>query len=143
MNYKSCFKCGAEKPLTDFYKHSAMADGHVNKCKECNKLDVRENRLIRADYYRDYDVRRYAEDPKVRQRISKVSRLWRETFPERYKAHTAVSNSIRDGRLVKEPCSVCGTLDNLHAHHEDYGKPLEVIWLCAEHHRQLHDQKKT
>lgn len=52
---KICFKCGAEKPLTDFYKHSKMPDGHVNKCKECNKKDVRENRKIKADYYREYD----------------------------------------------------------------------------------------
>ena len=40
---KKCFKCGNVKPLTDFYKHKEMPDGHVNKCKECNKNDVREN----------------------------------------------------------------------------------------------------
>ena len=37
---KACFKCHAVKPLTDFYKNSGMPDGHVNKCKECNKKDV-------------------------------------------------------------------------------------------------------
>lgn len=55
---KICFKCKVEKDLDLFYKHPEMADGRVNKCKECNKKDVRENRDSKKDYYLEYDRNR-------------------------------------------------------------------------------------
>lgn len=128
---KSCFKCGAEKPLDDFYKHPKMPDGHVNKCKECNKKDVRENRNDKVEYYREYDKERGN-----RQDYSYI-KGYREKFPKKYKAHTLVNNSIRAGILKPSCCEVCGILNTV-AHHDDYDKPLEVRWLCQAHHVQWH-----
>lgn len=51
----------------------------------------------------------------------------------RWNAKTA----IRSGRLVRQPCEVCGD-DQVDAHHDDYDKPLDVRWLCRKHHRAAH-----
>ena len=41
---KTCFKCGKLLPLSSFYKHSGMADDHLNKCKDCTRNDTKINR---------------------------------------------------------------------------------------------------
>lgn len=55
---KKCFRCNEIKPLIEFYKHKEMTDGHVNKCKECNKKDVRENYINNIEQKRAYELYR-------------------------------------------------------------------------------------
>jgi hypothetical protein len=57
---------------------------------------------------------------------------WRKNNPEKTTAHRAVFVALRNGTLIKEPC-FCGE-EKVQAHHEDYSKPLEVMWLCKPHH---------
>lgn len=42
VSYKVCFKCHLNLPITCFYAHKKMSDGHLGKCKECTKKDVHE-----------------------------------------------------------------------------------------------------
>ena len=35
---KACIRCNTMLPLSEYYKHSKMGDGHLNKCKKCCKV---------------------------------------------------------------------------------------------------------
>lgn len=132
---KACFKCEKELPLEDFYKHSKMADGHLNKCKACTKNDVFKHRRNPESRERvlAYDrARGNRQGPEYRQ-------AHREANPLAVKARYMVNNAVRDGKLEKpDRCSHCNETKRLVGHHEDYTRPLEVVWLCDACHRQLH-----
>lgn len=65
---KQCFKCLVTKPLDFFYKHKQMADGHLNKCKECNKKDVSNNYRENIDHYKKYEKLRMNLEHRVKAR---------------------------------------------------------------------------
>jgi len=135
---KECFKCKTVKPLDEFYKHSMMADGHVNKCKECNKQDVTDNRNKNIDRIREYDRVR-AKNPQRIKAAQEISSAWRKADKRRMKCHNAVTRAVRSGLLERQPCVRCGETKSL-AHHEDYDKPLDVMWLCQPCHKQRHKE---
>lgn len=134
---KECFKCHEVLPLSEFYKHPMMGDGHLNKCKECTKRDVKEHRRANLARIREYDRTRFHEDPERRAAQYASARTLKDVYPEKYRARYMVHNAVRDGRLERKPCEVCGAI-NSEGHHEDYSKPLEVRWLCRVHHEELH-----
>jgi len=78
-----------------------------------------------ADLVRDR-VREY-------QKTHPDTRPWRYPGKERVHAHNAVNHAISSGRMVRQPCERCGA-EKVHAHHDDYSKPLEVRWLCSACH---------
>lgn len=52
------------------------------------------------------------------------------------KANAEVNYELKAGRLIKQPCEDCGRTDYVEAHHKDYSKPLEINWLCIDHHNE-------
>ena len=55
------------------------------------------------------------------------------------KAKAILKYAIKIGVIKKEPCKVCGAIEGIMGHHQDYTKPLEVIWFCSKHHISWHN----
>lgn len=149
---KVCRCCGQTKPISDYYKHPAMADGYLGKCKECQKESTKAARERRPDYYREYDKQRsnlphrvqaraeYAKTEQGKDRHLSANITWISKHPNRRAASHILNNAIRDGKVQRHPCFVCGA--KAHAHHPDYDRPLDVIWLCPKHHKEAHQLAK-
>lgn len=137
---KTCFKCNKEKPLVDFYKHSEMTDGYLNKCKSCSKADVLEHRLKNIDRIRQYDKER-TKNPERIKALAEVTRLWRHEDKRRSACHSAVARALKSGKLIRLSCSRCNEVKSL-AHHENYDEPLNVVWLCQPCHKERHKELK-
>ena len=65
---------------------------------------------------------------------------YKKKYPERIKAKDKVNTEKRAGRMKPGVCW-CGNTKT-EAHHPDYNQPLEVIWLCKKHHKELHKRIK-
>ena len=138
---KRCFRCGSPRPLSSFYRHPRMADGHLNKCKECTKDDVSSNYWRRRTQYAEYERSR-SQDPGRKANAVRYQREGRRRNPLKAAARLAVARAVASGRLVRQPCAVCGAPE-VQSHHEDYARPLDVRWLCFEHHMEVHGRVVT
>ena len=118
---KKCFKCGEIKPLSDFYKHAKMADGHLNKCKECNKKDVSKN------YEKNIENVEYLEKERLRGRIkyAKYKYKTKVQHPE----NRATARYLKDRGII---------LDGLEIHHWNYNFKNDVFLLHPRAHKLVH-----
>lgn len=137
---KKCFKCKQLKPLDEFYVHKQMADGHLNKCKQCSKKDVRRRYYEPESRVRIKEYEKYRAQQSGRKSLALgYQRVRRNKYPDKNIARDRVCKVLASGRLVRQPCEMCGDV-NSEAHHEDYSKALDVKWLCFKHHRETHGQ---
>jgi len=128
-----CTECDKEKPPKDYY------DSYPSKCKECVKASARRRRLENIDAVRAYDRRR-ARLPHRKNRAIEITRRARARDVRYAKAHAKVARAIIRGTLKRLPCEMCGRKDHIHAHHDDYDKPLDVMWLCPVCHKVRHKE---
>jgi hypothetical protein len=139
-----CKGCGLEKDPSEFYA------GNKRTCKGCVKARSRKNIQDNPERVKAYERSR-AKDPKRMEArrqyqktetgkaaATKAKQKYIETNPKKRSVHITTGNAIRDGKLIKGDCEVCGTTENIVAHHCDYDKPLDVMWLCSQHHSDWH-----
>lgn len=52
-------------------------------------------------------------------------------------ARATAKMAVRNGQIKRDACLICGSQES-EMHHEDYSKPLEVIWVCRPCHLGHH-----
>lgn len=125
-----CKYCGLLKTIEEFRKNSL-------KCRKClsqdtiiwqqkNKDKVWATKNRRKNKQSEYYKKWYAENGRKRDKTKMA-------------AHTLVAIALKEGKLVRPSrCSGCPRVEKIEAHHSDYYKPLEIIWLCNRCHRETH-----
>lgn len=165
MRIKKCSKCEEIKVVDYFYKKNTV-DGYRSSCIECHKKQGREYRENNPNKNREYykqNKEKIKKNVKIwknnnikqnrkngkdwRERNKEKLRIERSEYkkeynkrPEEYKklkCRTKTSYLVKTGKLIKQPCDVCGEV-KVEAHHVDYSKPLKVEWLCRKHHIELY-----
>ncbi len=127
---KLCRRCEVLKPTTTFAKSKNIKDGFWTYCKPCDY--IRNKEYIAAN----------REKHKEKRRIRMKN--WQQLPLEKLKARSrgAVARALKKGEILKEPCEVCGETKS-YAHHDDYSKPLDIRWVCAPHHKEIHNLLKA
>ena len=135
---KVCFKCGINKPLSEYYKHSRMGDGHLGKCKSCTRSDsskrdkqirstpegVESERMRHRDKYHrlGYNEKHRPTPEMKKEAVSK----YREKYPEKYHAKISSEHIKTDVGLEK--------------HHWSYNKEhyKDILFLSKSDHATAH-----
>ena len=93
----------------------------MNKYLKDQVYELMSTNLSQSDIARELGI--------SRQRVNQILNPLKHSA--RYKAR----------KLVRpKKCSRCKKIKALHAHHPDYNKPLDVVWLCSYCHGLEHSQ---
>lgn len=154
LTHRTCTGCSTLKSVDAFATTTRKTpDGRVSKCRECisvlkrayyiksierirerqRKFDSLPHRVVAHRTYRTSSAGKETAERARRKAIQK--------HPEKFRARAAAAHAARTGKIEKLPCRECGSL-KVEAHHPDYSRPLEVIWLCQRHHNDEHQRLK-
>ena len=125
---------------------------HEYICRDCKRLQDAERRarlraqgrsvsgsdtwdaVKQARWRAAYFAR---EDVRARQAARQRARHQRPEEQVKYAARYAARNAVRRGNLTRLQCESCGDARS-QAHHADYSRPLNVVWLCRPCHTREH-----
>lgn len=132
----ACRKCEEKKPLDGFYPRNKV-------CKECTKKRVADYQKGAGKQIHNKACREYNKSEKGRIALSKARDNYLESHRSRQRARWSVKRSIKAGKLFRPTsCQTCGCNCHPDAHHCDYSKPTDVMWLCKSCHVEWHKNNK-
>jgi hypothetical protein len=136
---KVCSSCGTEKPESEYTKRKASKDGLASACREC----LKERDAKRYEKEREHRIARhkaYMATPQGKEAHKRATEKWKDANKVRRAAQIILGNALKYKTITRQPCWVCG--EKAEAHHPDYSRPLDVVWLCKKHHKEVHSMSK-
>jgi hypothetical protein len=144
---KQCRICKIEKREDEFYQwfKRSGTSGYRSECKTCV---LNNNKVYREKYKKILNEKRRIRngssskkicvDP-IQRAINERSYKSQKKHPEKQRARGFLSYYIRTGKILRPlKCEKCLKEKRVEAHHCDYGKPLEVLWVCKKCHTEIH-----
>jgi len=126
---KLCSRCKEMKSEDEFYSKWDAPDGLYPYCKECAKAAAKK-------WSRDNPEKRKIIRDRNRKSTPWQFDKYKSENQGKIKCRDTVNQLIDKGELIRKDCEICGK-KRADAHHSDYSKPLQIKWLCHEHHMQL------
>jgi len=148
---KLCKHCNQIKPFDSFRPDARIKSGLSSWCKPCSNKRSNESKKKNPEKLKLRDRRKYEKkmrrlygdsyvvgsESNIKRRGGRKEVLSPEEARIRHNVRRVTRRAVANGKIAKMPCQVCGHhLSEIH--HPDYSKPLDVIWLCPTHHREIH-----
>ncbi len=135
---KKCFVCGEQKEIDEFYKHSKMPDGHLNKCKGCCKSQSKKRYKIKSQDEEWF----LKERNRTRERYHRLSYRGKYT-PSLSKKKVSMQKyyaKYPEKKKAKDLTSHFEVKEGYHNHHWSYNDEhmKDVIEIKLEDHYLLH-----
>jgi hypothetical protein len=70
--------------------------------------------------------------------------VYRKPTLQVIKAHSRLNWAIKTKKIDRpNVCSICKENKRIVGHHQDYAKPLKVLWICHKCHKAIHNKKQS
>jgi len=153
---KICRKCQKIKEVNEFCPDKRIKSGYSTLCKKCDSERCEEyrkkNRETCDKSKKEWVERKLKKNPnfhkeryqKNKEKTAEYKKINAEKYRIQTRARCKISLDIFCGKLKRpDICESClGRFSKIEAHHEDYSKPREIIWLCIKCHKKADKEKR-
>lgn len=153
---KKCSKCLIEKSEDLFWKRNNRKSAVNSECKSCcserrrkfyaeNNIDILQKRkkyyLENREKFFQYVKKYQKNNPKYRKYQNQYLIKKRKSHDQKFLARQIVQLALK-GKMIFKPlqCARCESMEKIEAHHEDYARPLDILWVCYPCHRMIHKE---
>lgn len=111
--------------------HADLQWGSVSFCTKCiSPIKISAKHIKNKRFLCDECWRKDRHDWWLRYKA-------KPDFQRKRKAQVRLRSLVRSGTIKPMPCQICSRPKAV-AHHPDYEKPANVVWLCQKCHQKYH-----